>query len=252
METNYTPNSDERLDEVNDDIKLIQRKNGLLFGTDALLLASYIKPVPDGVAAELGSGSGIISLLAATRKKAKHIDCVEIQPEYAELTAKNIRLNLLEDTVTAIHSDIRTFATGNRIHAYDIVFSNPPYMKNNSGKSNVSEEKNIARHEVHGNIADFVNTAGRLLKYGGSFYCVYRTDRLCDLICSMRNAGIEPKTATFVHAKADSLPSMVLIMGKSGGKPGIRVTPPLIMCENDGKTPTDAARKIYECGNYTE
>ena len=35
--------SDETLTVVNDDIKLIQKKQGLTFGTDAFLLAAYIK-----------------------------------------------------------------------------------------------------------------------------------------------------------------------------------------------------------------
>ena len=61
--------TEERLDLINDDIRLIQKKSGLTFGTDALLLASYIQEKPDSLALELGGGSGIISLLLLTRKK---------------------------------------------------------------------------------------------------------------------------------------------------------------------------------------
>ena len=45
----------------------------------------------------------------------------------------------------------------------------------------------------------------------------------------MRDAGVEPKRMTFVHASAGSKPSMVLIEAKSGGKSGINVTRPLII-----------------------
>ena len=62
----------ERLDAVNDKIELIQKPDGLTFGTDALLLAGYIRG-KYGEAAELGGGSGIISMLVATRKKAEKI-----------------------------------------------------------------------------------------------------------------------------------------------------------------------------------
>ena len=37
---------DERLDEVNEKITLIQKKDGLTFGTDAFLLAAFIKANP--------------------------------------------------------------------------------------------------------------------------------------------------------------------------------------------------------------
>ena len=53
----------ERLDAVNERITLIQKKDGLTFGTDAFLLASFIKPRKSGRALELGAGTGIISLL---------------------------------------------------------------------------------------------------------------------------------------------------------------------------------------------
>jgi len=53
---------DERIDEVNDKISLIQKPDGLTFGTDALLLAGYVAG-KYRVGAELGGGSGIISML---------------------------------------------------------------------------------------------------------------------------------------------------------------------------------------------
>ena len=59
---------DERLDKVNENLTLIQKKDGLTFGTDAFLLASFIKSTPRKKAAELGSGTGIISLLLAEKK----------------------------------------------------------------------------------------------------------------------------------------------------------------------------------------
>ena len=63
----------EFITDVNDGIRLIQNKNGLTYGTDAYLLSAFIKARPHGVAAEIGSGSGIISLLLAARKKFSKI-----------------------------------------------------------------------------------------------------------------------------------------------------------------------------------
>ena len=66
-----------------------------------------------------------------------------------------------------------------------LVISNPPYMKCTSGKRNESDEKYIARHEVCGSITDFCACATRLLKHGGKFVCVWRPDRLTDLLSAM-------------------------------------------------------------------
>ena len=58
----------ERLDEVNEHIRLIQRKNGLTFSTDAFLLSAFCRPQPKARAADFGSGTGVIALLLAARQ----------------------------------------------------------------------------------------------------------------------------------------------------------------------------------------
>lgn len=215
----------ERLDYVNDSLELIQNNEGLTFGTDALLLAGYINgKYKTGI--ELGGGSGIISMLLLTRNKVEKIDCLEIQEEYAELISRNAEHNHLTDRLTAVLTDIRAFHPEKEC---EIVFSNPPYMKSTGGRASLSEKKNIARHEVNGDISDFCRCGASMLKYGGTFAIVYRTDRLTELIAAMRDAKIEPKRMTFVHANASATPSMVLIEGKRGGKCGLKVTRPLII-----------------------
>ena len=219
---------DERLDEVNDKIKLIQKIDGLTFGTDALLLAAYI----DGkypTAIELGGGTGIISMLVSTRGKAERIDCVEVQEEFSRLISRNLALNRLDNKINSVYADAREFRPG---FEYSMAFTNPPYMKTNSGKSNESLLKNIARHEVYGDISDFCRSAARFIKYGGDFYVVYRPDRLTDLICAMRETRLEPKRMTFVCADEKNSPSIVLIKAKRGGKSGMKLTRPLIIYEN--------------------
>lgn len=224
----------ERLDEVNYRIRLIQKAAGLAFGTDALLLAAYTRGKRTDVAVELGGGSGIVSLLCLAKDKFARVDCVEIQPTYAELINRNITLNGMQERMIAHCQDVRDFAqeTARREMA-DVVFANPPYM-HTGGAANQAAEKNIARHEIHGKIADFCLAASRLLRYGGRFFCVYRTDRMIDLLTALRENKLEPKRLTFVHATKKAEPSMLLVEAVSGGKPGIRVTRPLILYR-DGK-----------------
>ena len=217
--------SGERIDEVNDKLRLIQNGSGLTFGTDALLLAGYIRGgYKNGL--ELGGGSGIISMLLLTREKVNKIDCAEIQESYATLIGRNAELNGLTDRLAPILADIRELKKNEE---YDIVFTNPPYMTSEGGKRNLTDEKNIARHEENGNIYDFLNVAARCLRYGSSFYAVYRPDRTADLFSAMREAKIEPKRMTLVYANTKTEPSMLLIEGKKGGKPGMKMTAPLII-----------------------
>ena len=216
---------DERIDEVNDKLSLIQKPDGLTFGTDALLLAGYIAGRYK-VGAELGGGSGIISMLLLTREKLDSITAYEVQTEYAELIERNAEYNNLSERLTSKCLDIRELGSDEDC---DIVFTNPPYMKSDSGKSNISDKKAIARHEINGDIWDFCKAAKKKLKYGGSFYAVYRPDRLVDILLAMRENQLEPKRMTFVHADTKKESSMVLIEAKRGGRGGMMLTPPLII-----------------------
>lgn len=214
----------ERIDEVNDRLKLIQRTDGLTFGTDALLLAGYISGKHRrGI--ELGGGTGIISMLLLAREKVGEAVAVEVQPEYAELIRRNAELNSL-DTLGAVCADVRDYRPE---WEADVVYTNPPYMKVDSGKANLTDAKNMARHEVMGDIGDFCRAAKRMLRYGGRFAAVYRPDRLVDLIFEMREAGLEPKRMTFVHADAEAEPSMVLVEARADGKSGMLLTRPLLI-----------------------
>lgn len=221
----------ERIDEVNDQLKLIQKTDGLTFGTDALLLAAFAGKSAER-ALELGGGSGIISMLLAARKRFAKIDCLEIQVEYARLIDRNVTLNGLGGILTAIQGDVRDFPEKASYGSYDAVFSNPPYMTESCGAKCKNEAKDIARHELCGTIADFALCASRALKYGGAFYVVYRPERLADLLDACRAVKLEPKRLTFVYARADAPPSMLLLEARAGGRAGLTVTRPLILSVN--------------------
>lgn len=244
-------NQDERLDNVNESLRIIQKKNGLTFGTDAYMLAAFMRPEKHARAAELGSGTGIISLLCAARDRFAHIDAYEIQSEFAELGQRNITLNGMADNINQYCSDIRAIPS-DKNGSYDVVFSNPPYMKSGHGERCAHDMKTIARHEESGGIEDFCATAARLLKYGGKFYCVYRPDRLVDLIAAMRAHKLEPKRMTFIQPDATAAASIVLIEAKSGASSSLKLTPPLIIYRDPPSvTPrvmTEQAEAVYaEC-----
>ena len=242
----------ERVDYVNENITLIQKKDGLTFGSDAYLLYAYLRKKAGGLAADLGAGTGIISLLAAAKGKFKQIYAFEIQKDFAELIERNVKKNGFDERITTVCSAVQD-APSELCGKFDCVFSNPPYMKKDSGARNEKDEKYIARHEVCGDIYDFCSAAARLLKYSGSFCVVWRPDRLSDLFDAMRGSRIEPKRMTLVYPDAKSRPSLVLVEGRLGGSGGLFVTRPLIMHPDASEKPleyTDDLAYIYENGEF--
>ena len=225
----------ERADRINEDLTLIRKVGGLTFGTDAYLLAAYMRPQSRARAVELGTGTGVIPLLCASAGRFAHIDALELQPEFAELAVRNVALNHLEDRISVHCADVREITAETLGGEADVVFSNPPYMRTDSGKRNEWNGKYLARHEAAGGIADFCEAARRLLKHGGKFYCVWRPDRLSELM--------------------SALASMLLLMAKKGGAHGLKITPPLLLHPTGGDTAgarplTETAQKIYDTMSF--
>ena len=249
--------NDERFDEINENLKIIQKTNGLTFGSDTYLLSAFISAQKSGRAADLGSGTGIAALLCASRAKFGKIYAVEVQSDFCDLIDRNSRLNQLDNIITPIHADVRSIGASDVGGELDAVFSNPPYMKADSGKRNVYDEKYIARHEVFGGIGDFCAAASRLLKFGGLFYCVYRPDRLPELITAMREARLEPKVMVFVSSDTKAAPSSVLVRAKKGASPSLKLCRPLFLhselnTDGSARPMTSDAERIYATCSFEE
>ena len=244
-EKDFCLSDDERLDYINEDLSLIQLKRGLTFGTDAYLLSAFVKEC-SGHGADLGSGTGVASLLCLTKNKAKEMHAVEIQPYFANLIERNALLNGLSERLKVFSGDTRDITPADTDGELDFVISNPPYMKALGGFATKSEEMNIARRELNGTIADFCNSASKLLKFGGYFYVVYRPDRLIDLICAMRDASLEPKKLVTVYPDTKSAPCLVLCMAKKGASSDVKMAKPLIIYRDGTREYTDDMQKIYD------
>ena len=242
----YDPNT-ERLDSINENLSLIQYKEGLTFGTDSYLLAAFTRFQKLGTGVELGGGTGVVSLLAASRMRLETIHCAEIQPYFADLIRRNAELNGLGERVIPHHADVRDLTPetfGCEVHA---VFSNPPYMKPGSGKDNASPEMNTARREENGTIFDFASAARRLLRHGGYFTVVYRPDRLAELLHAMRENRLEPKRLVMVYPSVTDKPCLVLAEGKKGASAGMVVSRPLVIYKDKASGQyTDDMNRVYD------
>ena len=109
----------------------------------------------------------------------------------------------------------------------------------------------IARHEVHGTIADFCRAASRILKFGGYFTVVFRPDREAELLCAMCEAGLTPKRLTTVYASKNHVPCLILVEAKKGAAHGMFVTKPLLLTDENGEESAES-RYIYENGAFHE
>ncbi len=216
------------------------------FGTDAFLLAYYAGVRPDQVVCDLCTGCGIIPLIFCKNVMPRLVYAIDIQEEAIDLLKMSVEKNSLQNTVAPILTDLRELDQSYlAFESVDIVTANPPYMTSGSGFEKMSRPQAIARHELMCTVDDVCKAAGKLLKYGGLLKMCHRPERLADVINSMRENKIEPKSITFVHNSILDKPWLFLITGKKGAKSGMIVEKPMIL-RNDDKSYTEEYSRLYE------
>jgi len=219
--------SHESVDEFLDGrLRLIQSKTGYRFSIDALLLSEFVTVRKDDIILDLGTGCGIIPLSILKQKAIKYAIGLEIQKELADQAARNIVLNGFSRKMAVIRADIRHNPLSPM--SVDVVICNPPYRQKNDGRINPDPQRAVARHEILATINDILETARGVLKTKGRLALIYPTERLADIMIRMRGFELEPKRMRLVYPNMESEAKLVLIEASMGGRPGLKVLPPLM------------------------
>lgn len=239
----------ERIDDLEyDNLKIIQNKKGFCFGIDSVLISDFARGIkPNTMGIDLGTGTGIISILLASKTELSKILGIEKQKDIADMAKRSVEVNKLQDKIEIKNIDINDIIEKKVLEKekFDFVVTNPPYKKENTGKTNESEYKYISRHETTAKLEDFIKTAKYLLKDRGSMYMVHRPDRLVDIIELMRKYKIEPKKIRFVYSNIEKEPTLILIKGIKNAMPFLKIEKPLIIYNSNGEY-TDEIYKIYD------
>ncbi len=203
-------------------------------GTDSFLLGSFPRLRPGLRVCDVGSGSGLLGLLLLQRQRDLHVTGVELQGPAAALADRTAEENALTDRLVTLQGDLRDIRTLLGSGRFDLCVSNPPYFPSGSGKSAPDAVRRTARSETDCTLSDVCRAAAYLLRWGGDFCLVHRPERLCDLVCALRENGLEPKRLRMVEARPGCAPSLVLLEARRGGKPGLAVEPPLRLVDETG------------------
>lgn len=224
----------ERLDDlVRDGMRIIQRPDQFCFSIDSILLAHYTDIRRNDTIADLGTGTGVISLLL-TSLGASDITAFEINPVMADIARRNVEGNGRSDTIHVVEEDYRkaflTFGSG----AFSSLVVNPPYREVGSGRMSPVKGVASASYELDASLEDIFQTASKILKYGGRMTMVHRADRTADLIAFGSKYRMKPKRMRFVYARKGHNAVRILIEFRYGGNPEAQIDPPLLVHNSDG------------------
>lgn len=225
-------------------LKLLQKKSGFRFGSDAVLLAHFTGLKNRESVMDLCSGSGIIPILMAGRSTSQNIQGIELQEKYADMANRSIKLNYLTERVQIHQGDLRDQKFIKSFASFDVVTANPPYKEAGRGILNPQDELMIARHEITVNLEDVIKSASLLLRHHGRFCMVHRPERLFDIYRLMAKYGLELKRIRLVAPKRGRAPNMILVEGVKGQKPFLKWEAELTMFTDSGSY-TEELKEIY-------
>lgn len=217
------------------DMVIYQDEDWFKFSLDSVLLVNFVtlnlscKRVID-----LASGNAPIPMLLTKKTKAK-IDAIEFQKCVYNLGVESIIENKLEDRIDFIHGDVRRIKDYYDSEVFDTVLCNPPYFNTKSdGYFNDNKVKMLARHEVTLTLDDVLKSACYLLKTGGNFAMVHRSERFIEIIESMKKYNLVPKKVQFIYPNDSKNSDLFLIEATKNGKSGLKILPSLIVNNSDG------------------
>ncbi len=232
----------EQVDVLNSKLYIIQKKHGFKYGIDSVLLSDFVENKKYKRALDMGTGSGIISLLLYSRQVADNIVGIDIQEKYIDMATRSLEMNSI-DNVKFISGDFCNLKDFFEAESFDLVVSNPPYFLEGKMVSD-SLEKRISRFEFKMTMDDMFRNASYVLKNRGEFYLVHRPSRLNDIIGYLTKYSLEPKLIRFVHPREGEESNLVLIKAIKNANRELKVMAPLFVYDDDNYT--DEINRIYD------
>ena len=151
-----------------------QSKSVFRVGTDGVLLGALASVNEAFKVLEVGTGTGLISLMLAQRIPEAEFLGIDINEEAAELTKANFENSPFKLRLTNILQDFKSFQTGDK---FDLIVSNPPYFEVSD-----SEKDKIARQTVELNFRQLISKAAELLSENGVFSVIIPVEAGVDFI----------------------------------------------------------------------
>lgn len=149
-----------------------QDRCALKVGTDGVLFGAWVNYNGTKRILDIGTGTGVLALIAAQRALHATVDAVEIDDAAAEQAAENTAASPWSDRVRVHRMDVRRM---NASEPFDLIMCNPPYY---AGYSTAADERvGLAKHSDELLFDELVDAVDRHLAPNGRFSVIIPLNR---------------------------------------------------------------------------
>jgi tRNA1Val (adenine37-N6)-methyltransferase len=162
--------------------------------TDSCVLGAYANADGKKSILDIGTGTGLLSLMMAQRFPECEIDAVEIEEGAAMTAEKNFAESPFFERIRLHLGDVREYDFGKK---FDFIICNPPFYETDFISEN--EIANTAMHKSGLRAQDLAKAAARLLNDDGEICVMYPPDRIGNFIKLMAFWQFSPREKLFLH-----------------------------------------------------
>jgi tRNA1Val (adenine37-N6)-methyltransferase len=137
-------------------------------GTDGVLIGAWASVEKAMRMLDVGTGTGLISLMLAQRNKHAQIKAVEIDENAAKQASENFKESPWGDRIELLNIPIQK--AGNE-EKFDLIVSNPPFFI--ESQKAPDKQRTTARHTDTLSFKDLLEAVKNLLNTNGRFAVVY-------------------------------------------------------------------------------
>ena len=144
-----------------------QGRSAMKIGTDAVLLGAWADIETAESILDIGTGTGILALMAAQRNSKARICGIEYDDEAYLDALENVGISKWSDRIDILSCDIRKYQPKNK---FDAILSNPPFFS--AGKTSPDIRRSKARHTTTLTSKQLLHSVSYLLSEKGQFHCI--------------------------------------------------------------------------------
>lgn len=163
-------------------------RSAMKVGTDGVVLGAWAQVEGARRILDIGTGTGLLALMAAQRNPEARVDAVEIDEEAAAEATENIAASPWSDRIRVHGMDARRLRAS---EPYDLIISNPPYYPGEMSSADASSS--VAKHSAELGLDDLVAVVHSLLAADGRFVVIVPFNREDELRLSGERLGLHVK-----------------------------------------------------------
>lgn len=186
--------------------KITHHPNVFKFGTDAALLSTWVDIESNQNILEIGTGSGVITLMMAQRNQTANYTGIDISDDAISLANMNLDSYPIPSQIKFEHSSIQNFSTNT---LFDHIVSNPPFFE--SSTKSPFELKNTTRHTDELSLKDLLSYSLNLLTPNGKISIIYPVRYLDDIKTVSDKLQLSIEKLTYTRSKPEKDIKRVLV-----------------------------------------